>query len=890
MKKLIATLTALTMTVILAVSASAATSPDRAAVKLNGSAAGYNQSANDYLTYSRTVKSYMEETDDGFRRIEYYDGKLIVEDYYSDLTLKFRKIITKTSYVFGGYYQGSDYCYLVWGKNNSSESDDQEVLLIEKWTKGLGERVSTVSVYGANTYIPFDAGSLRMTETAGKLYIHTSHEMYMSDDGYHHQANMTFVVNTSTMTVVDSWYDVMNIRYGYVSHSFNQFIETDGNYIYRVDHGDAYPRAVVITKCAVGDDITNVSYINALPISGAIGDNFTGVSVGGVELTANNIVIAGNTADQSADYISYNSMRNIFITVTDKNLSSTSVKYITNYTDDDDVEICTPHLLKINDNKFLVMWEELKDYTIYTRLCTIDGQGNLTSDIVDTYMYLSDCAPVLFSDGLVYWFKSDTTGATLYRVNPDDIDSANNGQVTKTENFKAAATDTTVTLSWDLNSSATCYNVEKYENGYWYPVVGIAQNSITATKVEDLTPATTYKYRIVPCKLIGDTWVYGESTEVTVTTAIPGVTGFAVSSKNSTSATLKWNKNSYANVGYSIEIYDGIKWSVVKTADSNATSCTVEGLVAGTAYKFRIRSIAAVGTQKVYSAYSSEISATTDPSAVTGLREGGRSGNALRLNWDKNNTAGGYIIEMYKGGKWTRIARIAGNTTTTYRVTGLEGSTTYQFRMRTFKTVNGVASYSGYTDAISLTTNPSAVSGLSEGGRASNALRLNWTKNTSAGGYIIEMYKDNKWVRVARIAGNTKTTYRVTGLEASTTYNFRIKAFKTINGTAYYSGYSTISLTTNPSSAENLRIGGKAGTALRLNWNKNDSAKGYIVEMLKDGKWTRVKKITSSDTVTYRVAGLEKGTTYSFRVRTYNMVGSTAYYGGASYVDGTTNS
>jgi len=199
------------------------------------------------------------------------------------------------------------------------------------------------------------------------------------------------------------------------------------------------------------------------------------------------------------------------------------------------------------------------------------------------------------------------------------------------------------------------------------------------------------------------------------------------------------------------------------------------------------------------------------------------------------------------------------------------------------------ALYSGYTSTLSARTNPSKVSGLKLGGRAADSLRLNWTKNTSADGYIIEQYKDGKWVRIKKITSNATTTYRVTGLKASTQYKFRVKAYKMSGKTALYSGYTkTLSAYTNPSKVANLKITGKAGTALRLGWSKNTSADGYIVEMYKGGKWVRVAKITSNATVTYRKSGLAKGTTYKFRVRTYNMVGKTALYGGYVNVSGTT--
>ena len=111
-----------------------------------------------------------------------------------------------------------------------------------------------------------------------------------------------------------------------------------------------------------------------------------------------------------------------------------------------------------------------------------------------------------------------------------------------------------------------------------------------------------------------------------------------------------------------------------------------------------------------------------------------------------------------------------------------------------------------------------------------------------------------------------------------------------VGKTALYSGYTgTLSAYTNPSKVANLKITGKATTALRLGWSKNTSADGYIIEMYKDGKWVRAAKITSNATVTFRKSGLKKGTTYKFRVRTYNMVGKTALYGNYVNVSGTTN-
>ena len=128
------------------------------------------------------------------------------------------------------------------------------------------------------------------------------------------------------------------------------------------------------------------------------------------------------------------------------------------------------------------------------------------------------------------------------------------------------------------------------------------------------------------------------------------------------------------------------------------------------------------------------------------------------------------------------------------------------------------------------------VNGAKLTGRAADALRINWTKNASADGYIVEMYQGNKWVRVAKITNNSTTTFRKAGLKASTVYKFRVRAYKMSGKTALYGNYSaTVTARTNPSIVKGVKIAGKAKDALRVNWTKNTSAQGYIVEMYKGG-------------------------------------------------------
>ena len=349
---------------------------------------------------------------------------------------------------------------------------------------------------------------------------------------------------------------------------------------------------------------------------------------------------------------------------------------------------------------------------------------------------------------------------------------------------------------------------------------------------------------------------------------------------------LNWQKNSAAD-GYIIEQYKGGQWVRIARIGNNSTvTYRVENLTPFTTYQFRIKAFKMEGTDVGYSSYRS-VTGKTNPATVKNFKIGGRAGDALRLNWAKNSTASGYIIEQYKGGQWVRIARIGSNSTVTYRVAGLKPLTTYQFRIRAFNFEGSASLYSAYA-TISGKTNPSVMAGVKIGGRAGDALRLNWAKNSTASGYIIEQKKNGQWIRVARIASSSIVTYRVAGLKPLTTYQFRIQAFNYDGATPIYGSYAAVSGKTNPSVVTGAKIGGYASDALRLNWSKNSTASGYIIEQKKNGQWVRIARIGNASTVTYRVANLKPSTTYQFRIQAFNFDGSTPLYGAYASVIGTT--
>ena len=410
----------------------------------------------------------------------------------------------------------------------------------------------------------------------------------------------------------------------------------------------------------------------------------------------------------------------------------------------------------------------------------------------------------------------------------------------------------------------------------------------TGHKYVESTVKPTYTekgYTLHKCSECGTSY----KSSYTDKLVLASVSGVKLAGRAADALRVSWNRNTSAD-GYIVEIYKDGAWTRAgKITTDSTTDFKVTGLKASTFYKFRVRAYKMSGNTAVYSDYGTTLTARTNPSVIKGAKLAGRAADALRISWDRNTSADGYIVEIYKDGAWSRAVKTTNNSITTYRAEGLKASTVYKLRVRAYKMDGTAAYYGNYSAEVTARTNPSVIKGAKLAGRAADALRISWERNTSADGYIVEIYKDGAWARAGKLTTDSTTDFRVTGLKASTVYKLRVRAYKMSGTVAYYGNYSAeVTARTNPSVMTGVKIGGTAKDALRINWSKNTSAQGYIVEMAQNGEWVRVAKITDNSTTTFRKAGLAKNTSYRFRVCAYHMSGGTPLYGTYVSVSGKT--
>ena len=372
-------------------------------------------------TFGSCRQEFLYPNGSGSVRVEtQYSPSIKVFAYDSQNKLTFQKEIALKLPLFGTFYAGEKYNYVVSGDTNLNESSTRAVLNITAYTKDWKEAASR-SISDINTTIPFDAGAADLCQAGNKLILHTCHEMYKSEDGLNHQSNMSFSFDANSLKVLEKNTDVNLSSTGFVSHSFNEYVRTDGKDIFRADHSDANPRALVVTKAPVNGSINKLSgRCEVFPIAGERGENYTGVYPGGFEISSSNCLFAGAAQGESGNNPS--AQENVFVAIASKTMSSPRKVWLTSYSKNDGVNIHTVQLAKANNDTFVMLWEEVRGYSTIVKAVGIDEDGNKITDTVSLRMHLSTCTPVQFPDGTIRWTSTDSNGqCTMHVLHPKNI-------------------------------------------------------------------------------------------------------------------------------------------------------------------------------------------------------------------------------------------------------------------------------------------------------------------------------------------------------------------------------------------------------------------------------------------------------------------------------------
>lgn len=394
---------------------------------LNDKNIRYNESQVKYDDRCSQIKTnYLYRQGNGFVavyavKIEKYDVPEEWELYASHYDSNWKLIKTQKLNIhgerFGGFYYGEKYNYFVFGNDNPKEDNNKAVLSIVKTNHDFKE-MKKADVKNCYTVIPFDAGSLSMSEYKNSLIIHTARERYRTPDGLNHQSQLTVAINTEDMRVVNSK-DLGRFQINHVSHSFNQFVLHDASgKVYLVDHGDAYPRSIVLHKLDAKMKNLNKK-IDVFKIKGKTGANQTGVYIGDVEQSASHILIGANQIDfnKATSFDSFDisgkdvNRRDIYVHSVHKDSGKKMSLRLTDYSKDEgNTTYSAPQIIKIDEDKFAVIWmKKTFDSSEHSYLNSeilqyvlIDGSGKKIGEIKTVPWNYIGNGKSIYHDGYIY--------------------------------------------------------------------------------------------------------------------------------------------------------------------------------------------------------------------------------------------------------------------------------------------------------------------------------------------------------------------------------------------------------------------------------------------------------------------------------------------------------
>lgn len=242
--------------------------------------------------------------------------------------------------------------------------------------------------------------------------------------------------------------------------------------------------------------------------------------------------------------------------------------------------------------------------------------------------------------------------------------------------------------------------------------------------------------------------------------------------------------NANAKRGY--QDYDHI----YSYAGSTYTESSAVKLSRGT-YYLKVQAFAKNAVDKEYTLCVNKIG--NKKTSVTSVKS--TAYNKLKVSWKVVPAAASYQVyrSTKKDGDYQNIKTIDSVGTSSWTDSSVKTGKTYYYKIKVVvKTQNGNQT-SGFSNVKSAKAVPAKTTLKAKASNAKN-VKLTWSKVKGANGY--EIYrsnsKDGKYSKVKTISKGSTTSYKDGKLKKSTTYYYKIRAYRKVDRKKVYGSYSSV--------------------------------------------------------------------------------------------------
>ena len=413
------------------------------------------------------------------------------------------------------------------------------------------------------------------------------------------------------------------------------------------------------------------------------------------------------------------------------------------------------------------------------------------------------------------------------------------------------------TIKWTGNSTCTGYQVYGATEAKPEPYL-IKTVAGTSLKISGFKKPSLVKYKIRSYITTSSGTVYSDFTPLVEILSMPETPQNLTLTAGSTNVKASWNAVNGAKYYRLFYKAGNGKYQTVKVG---TTSFTMENLKAFTDYSLYVTAVAENSGLTSESAASASVAIKTLPEIPTNLKVTYQGYNHIDLTWDKNaNLTNHKVYYLDENGK------VLGNIVTkenSVRITGLSPQTNYSFMIRGYRTVNGKYVSSDCSAAVYSKTVIPVVTNYMAVNATEKSFELTWDKLEGAEHYNVYYKKNGVYTKVAEPVTNSCT---VDWLPASSYGSFYLtatfgKGEKAIESTRT----AVFTASVMPSRVTGITL--TPGTdSVTITWDKVKNATGYRVYTKQNGKYTKVKTITSNSLT---LTGLESCSKQIISVRPY---------------------
>ena len=351
------------------------------------------------------------------------------------------------------------------------------------------------------------------------------------------------------------------------------------------------------------------------------------------------------------------------------------------------------------------------------------------------------------------------------------------------------------------------------------------------------------------------------------------VTGVAATADDHDSITVTWSAATDAD-GYVVQWdTDSAFGSPSDATISSGSTVTyqITGLQEDTTYYVRVYATQTGADDGTPSSARDATTTLQPPGQVSGVSLTVDSDTELTVSWTAALRADGYRVEWgTTSGTYTGSAA---TTATSYTVTGLTYSTAYYVRVVATRTGADDGTPSDEeSDTTLAPPTPGQVTGVDATADDHDSITVTWSATTDADGYVVQWDTDSAFgsPSEATISSGSTVTYRITGLQADTTYHVRVYATRTgaSDGTPSTADDATTEVVAPAGQVTGVGATADDHDSITVTWNAVTDADGYVVQWDTDSSFGSPAEatISSGSTVTYRITGLQEDTTYHVRV------------------------